>query len=338
MSGLPGIVPAMAIDTKLRDWLLDSDPALRWQVERDLIGEPPAVWEATRARIATEGFGASLLAKQDADGQWAGGAYFPAGFFDDPANQDLPGQPWIATTWTLKYLRDWGLDPAVLAGTAEKLGANSRWEYDDLPYWGGEVDVCINSFTLATGTWLGADVSALAAWFPAHRLEDGGWNCEAEEGDSVRSSFHSTLNAVRGMLAYERLTGDTSGRDARHGGEEYLLTRKLMYRETTGELVGPFVTRFVYPSRHRYSVLVVLDHFREVSLLEGTAPDPRLAEAVEVVRAARQPDGTWLQTTPMAGQVWFDVDVPEGEPSKWLTLIGSRVLDWWEAQHPADRR
>jgi hypothetical protein len=323
----------MAIDTTLRDWLLDSDPALRWQVERDLLGEPPAVWEATRARIATEGFGAALLAKQDADGQWAGGAYFPAGFFDDPANQDLPGQPWIATTWTLKYLRDWGLDPAVLAGTAEKLGANSRWEYDDLPYWGGEVDVCINSFTLATGAWLGADVSALAAWFPAHRLADGGWNCEAEEGDSVRSSFHSTLNAVRGMLAYERITGDLSGREARHGGEEYLLSRKLMYRESTGELVGPFVTRFVYPSRHRYSVLVALDHFREVSLLEGTAPDSRMAGAVEVVRDARQPDGTWLQTTPMAGRVWFDVDVPEGEPSKWLTLIATRVLDWWDSSH-----
>jgi hypothetical protein len=195
------------------------------------------------------------------------------------------------------------------------------------------VDVCINSFTLATGAWLGADVSALAAWFPAHRLADGGWNCEAEEGDSVRSSFHSTLNAVRGMLAYERLTGDTSGREARHGGEEYLLSRQLMYRATTGELVGPFVTRFVYPSRHRYSVLVALDHFRDVSLLEGTPPDPRLAEAIEVVRAARQPDGTWLQTTPLAGRVWFDVDVPEGEPSKWLTLIATRVLDWWDAAH-----
>ena len=320
----------MTIKPTLLAWLMDSDPALRWQVERDLVGEPPAVWEATRARIATEGFGAALLAKQDADGQWAGGAYFPKGFFGSP-EQDEPGQPWNATTWTLKYLRDWGLDSAALAGTAEKLDENSHWEYDDLPYWGGEVDVCINSFTLATGAWLGADVSALAAWFPAHRLADGGWNCEAEEGESVRSSFHSTLNAVRGMLAYERITGDTSGREARHGGEEYLLSRKLMYRASTGEIVGPFVTRFVYPSRHRYSVLVALDHFREVSLAEGAAPDPRLADAIEVVRAARQPDGTWLQTTPLAGRVWFDVDVPEGEPSKWLTLIGARVLDWWDS-------
>jgi hypothetical protein len=324
----------MTTDARLLDWLLDSDPAVRWQVERDLADAAPAVWEATRSRVATEGFGAALLAKQDADGQWAGGSFFPAGFFDSPEAR-APGQPWVATTWVLKDLREWGVDASALAGTAEKLAANSRWDYHDLPYWDGEVDVCINSYTLAAGAWLGADVSGLAAWFPAHRLADGGWNCEAEEGDSVRSSFHSTLNAVRGMLAYERITGDTGLREARHGGEEYLLERHLMNRASTGEVVGDFVTRFVYPNRHRYSALAALDHFRDAALLEGTVPDPRLAEAVEVVRAARRPDGTWLQTTPLAGRTWFDVDVPEGEPSRWLTLIGTRVLEWWDGAQPS---
>lgn len=320
----------MTTDPRVLDWLLDSDPALRWQVERDVAGASPEVWEATRARVATEGFGARLLAEQDDDGRWAGGAFFPAGFFGS-AEADEPGQPWTATTWVLKDLREWGLDSSVLAGTAEKLAAGCRWEYDDLPYWGGEVDVCINSYTLATGAWLGADVSRLADWFPAHRLADGGWNCEAEEGDSVRSSFHSTLNAVRGILAYERITGDTGMRDARHAGEEYLLARRLMFRLTTGELVGDFVTRLVYPNRHRYSALAALDHFRDVALLEGTPPDPRLAEAVAVVRSAREPDGTWLQSQPLPGRTWFDVDAAEGEPSPWLTLFGTRVLEWWDA-------
>jgi hypothetical protein len=142
-------------------WLRDSDPALRWQVERDLLGEPPEVWEATRARVATEGFGARLLALQDPDGQWAGGAFFPADFdFDGPEAADDAGQPWTATTWSLDSLREWGLDPAILRGrrTAELLAEHSRWEYDDLPYWGGEVDCCINAYTLANGLWLGADV------------------------------------------------------------------------------------------------------------------------------------------------------------------------------------
>ena len=317
----------MTVDPRVLDWLLDSDPALRWQVERDLAGAAPETWEATRARLAVEGMAAQLLSKQDADGQWAGGAYFPKGFFDGPEADD-PGQPWTATTWSLRDLREWGLDASALRGTAEKLDRNCRWEYDDLPYWGGEIDVCINSFTLATGAWLGADVSALAAWFGANRLADGGWNCEAQEGRSVRSSFHSTLNALRGMLEYEQFSGDTSLRDERRHGEEYLLARRLVNRATTGEVVGGFVSDFVYPNRHQYSALAALDYFRGSSLLEKTAPDPRLADAIELVRSARQPDGTWLQGTPLAGRTWFDIDVPEGEPSRWLTLIGSRVLEW----------
>lgn len=313
----------------LREWLIDSDPALRWQVERDIVNESPAIWEATRARVPTEGFGARLLALQDADGQWAGGAYFPAGF-DGSAEQ---GQPWTATTWSLNSLREWGVDPAVLRSrrTAELLAENSRWEYENLPYWGGEVDCCINAWTLANGLWLGADVEGIVEWFLAHQLQDGGWNCEWVDG-STRSSFHSTLNSLKGLLAYDAATGATmETRAARRTGEEYLLTRKLLYTLSTGEAVGPWVSRFVHPFRWMYSALNALDYFRHASLLDGTPPDRRLEEAIGVVRAARQSDGTWLQGRTLSGRVWFETDVPEGERSKWLTLIGTRVLTWWDS-------
>lgn len=115
----------MSIDAGVLSWLLDSDPVLRWQVERDLAGAPVEVSEQTRARIATEGFGARLLSKQDEDGQWAGGAFFPAGFLDSP-EADQPGQPWTATTWVLKDLREWGLDAAALDGSAAKLAQSSH--------------------------------------------------------------------------------------------------------------------------------------------------------------------------------------------------------------------
>lgn len=180
--------------------MADRGMGKRGSIETAAAVATPEAWESRRARVATEGFGARPLSAQDADGQWAGGAYFPAGFFDSPEANN-PGQPWIATTWSLKDLRKWGLDASKIAGTAERLAANSRWEYDHLPYWGGEVDVCFNSFILANGAWLGADVTQLALWFPAHRLGDGGWDCEGEEGNSTRSSFHSTLNAIRGILA-----------------------------------------------------------------------------------------------------------------------------------------
>ena len=159
----------------LVDWLLDTDPALRWQVERDLLHAPEAVWTATRARVATEGWGARLLALQDPDGQWAGGAFFPRDVVEaGPDAPQEPGQPWTATTWSLKALREWGVDASVLAGTAELLAANSRWEHDDRPYWDGEVDCCINAWTLANEVWLDADVEAIATWFVEHQQSDGG--------------------------------------------------------------------------------------------------------------------------------------------------------------------
>lgn len=318
-------------DAALIDWLLDSDPALRWQVERDLVHEAEEVWQATRARIATEGFGARLLALQDRDGQWAGGAYFPGDFdFRGPEGQEGAGQPWNATTWTLNTLREWGLDASALAGTAELLAANSRWEYEGLPYWGGEVDCCINAYTLANGVWLGADVFRLVDWFVEKQMADGGWNCEWIEG-SVRSSFHSTLNSLKGLLSYEAATGGTEAtREVRLGGEEYLLERRLYRRKTTGEPVAPWVLSFAYPFRWFYSVLHAAEYFREASLLRGTPPDPRMADAIERIREGRQPDGTWIQARRHPGRVWFEVDVPAGEPSKWLTLSAMRVLEWWD--------
>ena len=319
----------MVAETTLVSWLLDSDPALRWQVERDVLGDPPAVWAATRDRVATEGFGARLLALQDADGQWAGGAFFP-GDFDFEGQEASSGQPWTATTWTLNSLREWGVGAEALRGTAELLAENSRWEYDDLPYWGGEVDCCINAWTLANGLWLGADVTGIADWFVEHRLPDGGWNCEWVDG-SRRSSFHSTLNSLKGLLAFDVATGGTdASRAARHGGEEYLLERGLFRRLSTGEAVGSWVDRFAYPIRWVCSTLNAVDYFREATAVDGVGPDPRMAEAIEMIRAARQSDGTWLQAGRDEGRVWFEVDVPAGEPSKWLTLYGIRVLDWWD--------
>ena len=307
------------------DWLLDSDPTLAWQVERDLADAPADVWQATRSRITTDGFAAQLLALQDDDGQWAGGAYFP-GDFDFHGGES---QPWTATTWSLNFLRDWGLDGAALAGTAELLAANSRWDYEDLPYWDGEVDVCINGYTLANGAWLGADVAPLLDWFAAKQLADGGWNCEWVEG-SVVSSFPSTLNALNGLRYYEAATR-TSTRELRKPAAEYLLERGLYRRQSTGEPVGEWVFDFEYPFRWFYSVLHAADYFRLASQLDGTAPDPRMADAIEAIRERRRPDGTWAPSLKHPGRMWFEVDVPAGEPSKWLTLHAARVLRWWDS-------
>ena len=314
------------------DWLLDpenSDPSIRWQVMRDLLDGPQSEWAAERAKVETEGWGARLLALEDEDGQWAGGAHFPA---DYVWGGDEPGQPWTATTHSLSQLREFGLDPTSdrVRGTMALIGANSRWEHAGQPYWEGEVEPCINGITVANGTYFGVDVSAIVERLLGERLKDGGWNCEAENG-SVRSSFATTINVLEGLLEYERASGGTPGSGAaRQAAEEYILERRLFRRLSTGE---PADERFLYllhPSRWHYHVLRALDYFRASAALTGAAPDPRLGEAIEHVRSRRLEDGRWPLDWSPTGRVWFEVDDGQGEPSRWVTLRAMRVLSWWE--------
>jgi hypothetical protein len=321
----------MADDASVTDWLLDSDPAIRWQVQRDLLGAPEPRWRAERATVETRGWGARLLSCADEDGQWAGGAFIPRGF--EAREWHEVGQPWTATMHSLSLLREFGLEPSSdRAGRAVQLiGANSRWEEGEQPYWEGEVEECINGRTVADGAYFGVDVSPLVERLAGERLDDGGWNCERANG-SVRSSFDTTVNVLEGLLEYERATGGTpASRAARTSGQEYLLERGLFRRLSTGKPADEQFLRFAHPNRWHYDVLRALDYFRDAAFLSGAAPDARLAEAVDHVRSRRLADGRWpLDWTP-PGRVWFAVDDGPGQPARWITLRALRVLRWWEA-------
>jgi hypothetical protein len=294
---------------------------------RDLLGAPEPEWRAERAKVETEGWGARLLACQDEDGQWAGGSFVPRGFGQPEWEEE--GQPWTATTFALTQLRDFGLDPSSERArrTVELVGANSRWDHDGQPFWQGEVEECINGRTVADGAYFGVDVAPIVERLLGQRLAYGGWNCRREYG-SVRSSFASTISVLEGLLAFEHATGGTpASRAARRSGEEYLLERHLFRRLSTGEPADERFLAFLYPNRWRYDVLRALDHFRAT----GADPDPRLAEAVEHVRAKRRADGTWALDWTLPGRVWFELDDGPGEPSRWITLRALRVLAWYDA-------
>lgn len=324
---------AKAKMNSLAEWMLDSDPALKWQVERDLLGLPESTWAATRELTNITGFGARLLSLQDVDGQWAGGAYFP-GRAEPRAltvDSEEKGQPYIATTWTLNALREWGVSAETLGDTADRLAANSRWEYDDLPYWGGEVDCCINAFTLCNGAWLGVNVAKNADWFLETQLADGGWNCDWVEG-ATKSSFHSTLNALIGLLEYEqRMGADERITSARKRAEEYLLARQLMFKLSDGSEVGPWLRDLAYPFRWNYSVIRALNYFRDSALFSGDKADPRLTAAAKFLASKANENWRWVTNDRIPGSVWFDVDAPVGEESKWLTFFALRALNWWES-------
>ena len=307
------------------DWLLDSDPAIRWQVLRDLVKAPPEVVSLERARVATEGWGARLLALQGEDGQWEGGALFPARGWD--RNE---GQPWTATANILVLLQDFGIDPRdqKVRHAVVQVDEHCRWEHAGQPFFSGEVEPCINGMTVALGAYFGQDVSGVVARLLWEQLEDGGWNCEVENG-SVRSSFHTTIRVLEGLLAYERATGGSPDLvAARRRGAEYLLERRLLRRKSSGEVVDPAWLQFSFPTRWHYDVLRGLEYFR----LLGEPPDARIAEAIDLVRSKQQPDGSWLLENTHPGAIHFTLEDGDGRPSRWNTLRALRVLDWYDPE------
>jgi hypothetical protein len=308
------------------DWLLDADPAIRWQVLRDLVQAPADVVAAERARVASEGWGARLLALQGDDGQWAGGACFPGRYFDHPDEEG--GQPWTSTLPTLQLLHDFGVEPSSdqVRRAVALARDHCRWEHAGQPFFSGEVEPCINGRTVTLGTYFDQDVQGVVARLLGEQLADGGWNCEAERG-SIRSSFATTINVLEGLLAHERAGGGSAAAiAARRRGEEYFLERQLMRRKSTGEVVSPAWLQFSFPVYWHYDVLRALDYFRSV----GDVPDSRLAAAVDLVRSKRQPDGTWLLENTHPGQIHFALEDGDGRPSRWNTLRALRVLGWYE--------
>lgn len=310
------------------EWLMDSDPAIRWQVLRDLADAPETAVAEARAQVATEGWGAQLLALQAEDGRWDGGTYRP-GWVDE----NLPFfDAWTATHFSLQALAEFGLDPSSAQARAaiERVRQHVRWDHDGERYFDGEVEPCINGVALATGSHFGEDVAPILATILGQRLHDGGWNCWAESGASV-SSFHSTICVVEGLLAWERAGGSSpDAAAARQAGEEYLLERQLFLRRSSGEPVDPRFTMLSYPVRWYYDVLRGLEHFRSAD-----RKDPRLGAAIELLRSKRLPDGRWATELHHEGPQLIEVGSGEGGPGRWITMRALRVLQWWDDLGPA---
>jgi len=312
------------------DWLLESDPAVRWQVMRDLTDQPESAVDAERARVAIEGWGARLLAIQGRDGQWAGGAHFPSSFswasVERGVDGRLVGQPWTATSWSLSLLRNFGLDPdsPEARRSVAMVRENSRWEHAGQRFFDGEVEPCINGMTVAAGAYFGEDVSGLVDRLIDDQMDDGGWNCEQENG-STRGSFHTTIAVLEGLLEYQRRSGRSSTvGEARSRGEEFMMERQMFRRLSNGEMIDPRWTRFSFPTWWHYDVLRGLDYLHDA----GVAPDERVDEAIRVVEDNRSGDGRWQRQHVHPGDVHFEIDAPEGEPSRWNTLRALRVLKW----------
>ncbi len=320
-------------DRAVIQWLLDADPSIRWQVLQDLTDAPAGEVAAERARVATEGMGARLLALQADDGRWGGAAW---------------NRGWNSTMHALMLLRDLGLDPEseparhALRLVRERVTwkGSGPPECDSNPFFAGELEPCINGQVGAAGAYFGQDVRGIVERLLGEQLPDGGWNCEAENG-STRSSFNTTICVLEALLEYElRFGSRPEVTAARLRGQEYLLERRLFHRKSTGAAIDidrkdgrpgvdgrPAWSRFAFPTWWHYDVLRGLEYLRRARV----APDERVAEAVSVVASKRQRDGRWLLDVQYPGVMPVEIDNGVGQPSRWITLRALRVLDWYSA-------
>ena len=314
----PGMQTLTSAPSAVLDWLLSSDPSIRWQVLRDLTEAPAAEVAAERARVATEGWGAAILARQQSDGTW------PTTYDEKEWTTTPEGSAFVNLIW----LKDLGLDPASEEArrAVGRVRDQVTWHWwDDHPFFVGEVEPCINSRVVGVGAYFGEDVSGLVERLLGEQMADGGWNCEQENG-STRGSFGTTINVLEAFLELERAgraAADVTA--ARIRGQEYLLERSLMRRKSTGEVIDTKMLAFLFPPGWHYDVLRALDYFR----LAGP-PDPRMTEAVEIVRSKRNDDGRWLLDYAMPTHVIGGPTEVIDEPSRWNTLRALRVLRWWE--------
>ena len=294
----------------LLKWLLDSDPAIRWQVMRDLTDAAPDAIAAERSRIASEGWGAELIARQSASGDWGGGHHWD-----------------LIALWSLVVLKDLGLDPASNAARQMIDRVDKGLVYEPLnnrPFFHGETEPCINGRILGVGAIYKEPNDALAEQLLSEQLDDGGWNCEAPK--SRCSSFHTTICVLEGLLAYERAGRKSEALTrARARAEDYLLERRMFRSLRTGDVIDKRWLRFTYPTFWHYDVLRGLDYLREA----GCKPDGRVREAVEVVVERCHQNGRWPLNLLHPEEIPLQMEIEVGRASRWNTLRALRVLRWY---------
>ena len=294
------------------DWLLDSDPAIRWQTLDGLTDAPPDEVAAERARVAREGWGAEVLALQEADGRWNGGTLFPY---------------WITTAHALQLLCAFGIDPESEEAkrAVAPVHEAARWEYDtNMRFFDGEVEPCINGRTVAIGSYFGRDMRPVVDRLLTEQMADGGWNCEQENG-STRGSFDTTLGVLEGLLEFERTGGaDRDVTAARGRAEEYLLERRLLRRLSDGEIGQKRWLYAGFPEAWFYTLPRVLDYFRQAR----PGPDDRMAEAFDILESKRDKSGRWPIEHVYNDATLIDFGEREGAPSRWITLRCLRALRW----------
>lgn len=299
------------------NWLLDSDPSIRWQVLEGFTNSSKNKILSERKKVASEGWGAKLLSYQNPNGMWADSLY---------------SRKWISTTYTMMLLKNFGLMPGhkratkackvlLEEGLYEDGGINYFYQYN-------HSETCVTGIVLSILAYFRFDdsrIKSLVNHLLKHQMQDGGWNCLSYNG-ATHSSFHTTINVLEGLKEYQINFEPNNKRIAQSikRGIEFLLVHKLFRSHRTGNIVDSKMTRFSFPTGWRYDVLRALDFFQSINVPK----DERMNESINLVIKRRNANGAWNLQNRHAGRYYFEMEAV-GKPSRWNTLRALRVLNWW---------
>jgi hypothetical protein len=301
------------MDENVIQWLMEGDPAIQYQVKRDLLEEND---QDIQAKIAVEGWGKAFLDTRHADGHWGGGYYQPK---------------WISTHYTLLDIRHLEIQNT---NNLVKTSVNQVFKQHKGPDGGINVhtelknsDVCINGMMLFIACYFKQpekDLESVVDFILSQQLADGGFNCMFNRSGARHSSLHSTISMVEGIYEYEKQGYNYRIREMktkRKEAEEFILMHRLFRSDRTGKIIHPDFLKFRFPTRWKYDVLRCLDHFQR----SGKAHDARMDEALEVLISKKTKDGYWKLNAHHPGLRHFDME-KAGKPSRWNTLRCLRVL------------
>ena len=328
------------VNQETLDWLMEGDPAVRWQVMRDLLDYEEDRYTGEREKVASTGWGKEYLAFQDEKGMWGGGIY---------------GPKWVSTTYTMLTLRRIGLaaDNEQAHRSCRQLLERGRYDDGGINYFASQSlsEACVTGMVLsvlAHFRYPDPYLDDMADHLLRRQMPDGGWNCEDYRGDT-HSSFHTTMSALEGLLEYQKSRNEVKAdvEAARLQGHEFLLQHRLYKSHRTGEVVSPRMMRMPYPPRWFYDFLKALDYFQDYftwrsyqqinylnrddeQLDSKHKHDERFTDAIELLMSKQKANGKWNMMSGPSGRIYFNME-PAGKPSRWNTLRAHRVLKWWES-------
>lgn len=321
------------------EWLLEpDDPGVRYLALRDLLDRPPHDPEllAAQAEAHAQGPIAATLDGMNEASYWVepGPGYNPK---------------YRSTIWAIILLAQLGasarLDGRVAQGCAylldHSLAAGGQFTITGAP--SGTVD-CLQGNLCAALLDLGYDDPRLEAAFDwmARTVTGEGIAPAEERGAAVRyyagkcgpgfacganNKLACAWGAVKVMLAFGKLPPQR---------RTPLIERAIA--QGAAFLLGTDPARAEYPTGYSdkpsgnwwkfgFPVFYVTDLLQNVEALVGLSyqDDPRLADALALIRAKQDAQGRWALDYDYTGKTWANFGGKK-QPNKWVTLRALRVL------------